>query len=97
MRAESSLMIHHDIGAMAGALPVEIWRDGAVLRNPSIEQSADTLSFNDAIDPSQLRDVVVIGAGPAGLAAAVYAASEGIDIPVLELSARGVQAGTSRA
>ena len=76
-------------------MPVVIRCSGAVLRNPSNEQIAEALGFNDAIDQSQVRDVVIIGAGPSGLAAAVYAASEGLDVLVLETSAPGGQAGSS--
>ncbi len=56
---------------------------------------ADCLGFNEAIDQTHLRDLVVIGAGPAGLAAAVYGASEGLDVLVLESTAPGGQAGSS--
>ena len=76
-------------------IPVVICRAETVLRNPSNQQIADSLGFNDAVDQSQLRDLVVIGAGPAGLAAAVYGASEGLDVLVLETNAPGGQAGTS--
>src|SRR6266571_4020231 len=76
-------------------MPVVICRGELVLRNPSNEQLAECLGFNDAINQTQLRDVVIIGAGPAGLAAAVYGASEGLDVLVLESNAPGGQAGAS--
>ena len=76
-------------------VPVLICRGEAVLRNPSNTEIADCLGFNEPIDETHVRDVVVIGAGPAGLAAAVYAASEGLDVLVLEGSAPGGQAGSS--
>src|SRR5881396_60239 len=76
-------------------VPVVICRGELVLRNPSNEQLAECLGFNDAINQTQLRDVVIIGAGPAGLAAAVYGASEGLDVLVLESNAPGGQAGAS--
>ena len=76
-------------------IPVLICRGVTVLRNPSNKQIADCLGFNDAIDQTQLRDVVIVGAGPAGLAAAVYAASEGLDVLVVESNSPGGQAGTS--
>jgi thioredoxin reductase (NADPH) len=79
----------------AGDVPVVIWRGTVVLRNPTNEQIADALGFNDAIDQSPIRDIIVIGAGPSGLAAAVYAASEGLDVLVLESVAPGGQAGAS--
>ena len=76
-------------------IPVLICRGVTVLRNPSNRQIADCLGFNDAVDQTQLRDVVIVGAGPAGLAAAVYAASEGLDVLVIESNSPGGQAGTS--
>src|SRR5205807_4840996 len=74
---------------------VVICRCTVVLRNPTNQEIADCLGFNDAIDRTQLRDLVVVGAGPAGLAAAVYGASEGLDVLVLESTAPGGQAGAS--
>src|SRR5215210_8897654 len=76
-------------------VPVLICRGDVVLRNPTDQQIAACLGFNDAIDQGQVRDLVVIGAGPAGLAAAVYGASEGLDVLVLESSMPGGQAGSS--
>lgn len=75
--------------------PVLICRGTHVLKNPTNHQIADCLGFNEAIDQKHVRDVVIIGAGPAGLAAAVYAASEGLDVLVIESNAPGGQAGSS--
>jgi len=72
-----------------------ICRGDTVLRNPTNEQIADCLGFNAAVDTSRTRDLVVVGAGPAGLAAAVYGASEGLDVLVLETHWPGGQAGAS--
>jgi thioredoxin reductase (NADPH) len=79
----------------AADVPVLICRGDAVLRNPSHQQIADCLGFNDAIDRTPVRDLVIVGAGPAGLAAAVYGASEGLDVLVLESNLPGGQAGSS--
>jgi thioredoxin reductase (NADPH) len=76
-------------------VPVLICRGKTVLKNPTNEQIADCLGFNDAIDQTHLRDVVIVGAGPSGLAAAVYGASEGLDVLVLESVSPGGQAGSS--
>jgi thioredoxin reductase (NADPH) len=76
-------------------VPVLICRGNVVLRNPTNEQIAECVGFNTSIDSARLRDVVIVGAGPAGLAAAVYAASEGMDTLVLETNAPGGQAGSS--
>ena len=76
-------------------VPVLICRGDAVLRNPSNQRIAACLGFNEGIDQTHLRDLVIVGAGPAGLAAAVYAASEGLDVLVVESNAPGGQAGSS--
>ncbi len=79
----------------AADVPIVICRGEIVLRNPTNQQIAGCLGFNDAIDQSLVRDLVVIGAGPSGLAAAVYGASEGLDVLVVEASSPGGQAGAS--
>lgn len=76
-------------------IPVMICRGEVVLRNPTNREIADCLGFNDQIDQAEVHDVVIVGAGPSGLAAAVYAASEGLDVLVLESGAPGGQAGSS--
>jgi thioredoxin reductase (NADPH) len=76
-------------------IPVVICNKHGVLRNPTIQKLADGLGFNSGIDESQLRDLIIVGAGPSGLAAAVYAASEGLDTLVIEIAAPGGQAGSS--
>jgi thioredoxin reductase (NADPH) len=76
-------------------IPVLICGGGSFLRNPDNRQIADCLGFNEHIDQDHVRDVVIVGAGPAGLAAAVYGASEGLDVLVIESSSPGGQAGSS--
>jgi thioredoxin reductase (NADPH) len=76
-------------------VPVLICGGRTVLRNPSNQRIADCLGLNVPIDPTQVRDAVIVGGGPAGLAAAVYGASEGLDVLVLESTAPGGQAGAS--
>ena len=66
-----------------------------MLLNPSNESLAECLGLNQGIDSRKVRDVIIVGAGPAGLAAAVYAASEGLETLVLETTAPGGQAGSS--
>src|ERR1700688_1024848 len=78
-----------------GDVPIVICRGKTVLRNPTNQQVADCLGFNEGIDLAKVRDVIVVGAGPSGLAAAVYAASEGLDVLVIETYAPGGQAGSS--
>ena len=81
----------------AADVPLVICRREVVLRNPTNTEIADCLGFNQAVDvdESHLRDVVIVGAGPAGLGAAVYAASEGLDVLMIEAIAPGGQAGSS--
>src|SRR5208283_4511792 len=78
-----------------GDVPVVICRGEVVLKNPTDEEVADCFGMNAVLDSDALHDLVVVGAGPAGLAAAVYGASEGLDVLVLESEAPGGQAGAS--
>ncbi len=79
----------------ADEIPIVICRGQYVLRNPTNREIANCLELNEGIDESRVRDVIVVGAGPSGLAAAVYAASEGLDVLVIEVVAPGGQAGSS--
>ncbi|MGA9852843.1 MAG: FAD-dependent oxidoreductase [Gammaproteobacteria bacterium] len=76
-------------------IPVLICRGKTVLRHPTNQQIAVCLGFNETIDQTQVRDLIVVGAGPSGLAAAVYGASEGLDVLVIEADSPGGQAGLS--
>jgi thioredoxin reductase (NADPH) len=76
-------------------VPVLICHGKDVLKNPSNQRIAECLGFNDAIDQTHVRDMVIIGAGPSGLSAAVYGASEGLDVLAVETHAPGGQAGSS--
>jgi thioredoxin reductase (NADPH) len=76
-------------------LPVIVCRAGEVLRNPDIGSLAECLGINGQPDDTGVHDLIIIGAGPAGLAAAVYAASEGLDVRIVDCFAPGGQAGTS--
>jgi thioredoxin reductase (NADPH) len=73
-------------------LPVVVLPDKDFLRNPSTPELADALGLTESFDPERVYDVTVVGAGPAGLAAAVYGASEGLDTLVIEPLAPGGQA-----
>jgi len=76
-------------------IPVVICPGGIVFRDPTIQKLADSLGLNVSIDESQVRDLIIVGAGPSGLAAAVYAGSEGLDALVIETISPGGQAGSS--
>jgi thioredoxin reductase (NADPH) len=82
-------------GVPLADIPVLICRGAVALRNPSNSEAAACLVLNAGIDQTDVSDVVVIGAGPSGLAAAVYGASEGLKVLVLEKNAPGGQAGSS--
>jgi len=100
----SYIDLDHDTGVQelldrfhvdVSSVPVLICLGKLVLRNPTNEQVADCLGFNEGIDQGHLRDVIIVGAGPAGLSSAVYAASEGLSTLVVETTAPGGQAGSS--
>jgi thioredoxin reductase (NADPH) len=76
-------------------IPVVICSGTSVLRNPTNQELAECLGFTGCVDQSRIHDVAIVGAGPAGLAAAVYAASEGLDAVVIEAEFPGGQAGMS--
>jgi len=82
-------------GVPLADIPVLICRGTLALRNPSNSEAAACLGLNAGIDQGDVSDVVVVGAGPSGLAAAVYGASEGLNVLVLEQNAPGGQAGSS--
>jgi len=79
----------------AGQLPIVLCAGGQLLRNPGEAELARCIGLVGPIDPNRVYDVAVVGAGPAGLATAVYAASEGLSVLVLDCRAFGGQAGAS--
>lgn len=79
----------------AGQLPIVLCPDGQLLRNPSEVELARCIGLVGPIDPARIYDVAIVGAGPAGLAAAVYAGSEGLSVLMLDCRAFGGQAGAS--
>ena len=83
------------LGIPASELPMAIATDGTILRAPTEEQLARRVGLLPKLDPEQTFDVAIVGAGPAGLAAAVYATSEGLSVLVLDAHAFGGQAGAS--
>jgi thioredoxin reductase (NADPH) len=78
-----------------GQLPIVLCPGGQLLRNPSEIELARCIGLIGSIDPNRVYDVAIVGAGPAGLAAAVYAASEGLSVLVLDCRSFGGQAGAS--
>ncbi len=91
--AVQNLLEHFHVSMLE--TPVVICRGETVLRNPTNREIAGCLGFNEAIDETRLRDLVIVGAGPAGLAAAVYGASEGLDVMLVETYSPGGQAGST--
>jgi thioredoxin reductase (NADPH) len=78
-----------------GDIPILVCRGERVLRHPTDAEVADCLGLNPSIEPLRVFDLVVCGSGPGGLAAAVYAASEGLDVMIVEADSPGGQAGSS--
>jgi thioredoxin reductase (NADPH) len=83
------------LGVQSSDLPLMVCPNGTVLRNPDIAEAAACLGITPELDPETIYDVAIVGAGPAGLAAAVYAGSEGLSVIVLDSRAFGGQAGAS--
>lgn len=90
--AESTLQA---FGISPDETPIVIWKGRTILRNPSMTELAELLGLREDAAPRDAVDILVVGAGPAGLAAAVAAASEGLSTVVLDAIAAGGQAGTS--
>ena len=94
-RDEDALRLIEQFAARPEDLPLVICPDGTVLHHPSDPELATALGMLPELDASHIYDVAVVGAGPAGLATAVYAASEGLSVIVLDSRAPGGQAGAS--
>lgn len=92
-KVSQELLDHFEVDL--SEVPIVVCYGKTVMRNPSTQELADCLGFNASVDGSQVRDVVIVGAGPSGLAAAVYAASEGLDTLVIETMNPGGQAASS--
>ncbi|MEO8673400.1 MAG: FAD-dependent oxidoreductase, partial [Tahibacter sp.] len=92
--AEGKALVER-IGVLPEELPLVVCPSGAMLKKPSEIELASCLGMTPALNPDIVYDVAIVGAGPAGLAAAVYAASEGLSVVVLDERATGGQAGAS--
>jgi thioredoxin reductase (NADPH) len=92
--AEGRALIER-LGVLAEDLPLMVCPNGSVLKRPSLAEAGVCLGMTPELDPERVYDVAIAGAGPAGLAAAVYAASEGLSVLVLDERAFGGQAGAS--
>jgi len=92
--ADGQAMVER-LGVHGDELPLVVCPNGALLRKPAERELARCLGISPKLDPKMLYDIAIVGAGPAGLAAAVYAASEGLSVIVLDARAVGGQAGAS--
>jgi thioredoxin reductase (NADPH) len=90
-----AIALHERLMLQPDDFPLAVCPDGTVLRNPDEGQLATCLGLIPEFDPTRVYDVAIVGAGPAGLAAAVYAASDGMSVAALDCRAPGGQAGTS--
>jgi thioredoxin reductase (NADPH) len=94
-RDGDAMVLVERFGVASERLPIVLCPGGQVLHNPSENELARCIGLVGPIDPDKIYDVVVVGAGPAGLAASVYAGSEGLSVLVLDCRAFGGQAGAS--
>ena len=92
--AEGRALIER-LGVLPEELPLMVCPNGSVLKRPSLAEAGVCLGLTPELDPDRVYDVAIVGAGPAGLATAVYAASEGLSVLVLDERAFGGQAGAS--
>jgi thioredoxin reductase (NADPH) len=92
--AEGRAMVER-LGVPSTDLPLMLCPNGTVLRRPTDTEAGACLGITPDLDPDIVYDVAIVGAGPAGLAAAVYAGSEGLSVIVLDARAFGGQAGAS--
>jgi thioredoxin reductase (NADPH) len=92
---EQAEFLLRQFGVTAAETPIVICRDGKWMSNPSVELLAHHMGMDVEVAPGEIYDLVIVGAGPAGLAASVYAASEGLKTLMLDGTAVGGQAGTS--
>jgi thioredoxin reductase (NADPH) len=94
-RDENAELLLRRFGIPASAMPVVICRDGKWLSNPPVSVIGHHAGLDVTLEQGELHDLIVVGAGPAGLAASVYASSEGLRVLTIESVAAGGQAGTS--
>jgi thioredoxin reductase (NADPH) len=92
--AEGRILVER-LGVLPDDLPLIVCPSGTVLKRPTNAEASACLGITPELDPGKIYDVAIVGAGPAGLAAAVYAASEGLSVLVLDENAIGGQAGAS--
>lgn len=92
---EGAEALLREFGVTPAETPIVIWHAENVLRNPSNVELAHAIGFGSRVEPEELSDLIVVGAGPAGLAASVYGASEGLSTVAIESVALGGQASTS--